>query len=170
MFSFQIIFLCKQLYQLNSFTLFSSKLCFIFRFIPFSVPRFIKPIEQWILHEYHFHLEYNYIGLLNWYWWILARVGIKNARTCECILKPTSANIHQNQFTNSYIIKLKHFSVNLHGWSDKFISIFYAEWWYYTASSVKACNISNHTTQQFNMLSVRWDIFVEKYEKLWLSL
>ena len=34
------------------------------------------------------------IGLLNWYWWILARVCI-NARACECILKPTSANIHK---------------------------------------------------------------------------
>ena len=31
--------------------------------------------------------------LLNWYWWNLARVGCKNARACECILKPTSANI-----------------------------------------------------------------------------
>ena len=43
--------------------------------------------------------------LLNWYWWILARVGCKNARACECgILKPTSANIHQYQFNNSFII------------------------------------------------------------------
>ena len=29
---------------------FPSNLCFISRFIPFSVPRFIKPIKQWILH------------------------------------------------------------------------------------------------------------------------
>ena len=46
----------------------------------------------------------NFIGLLNWYWWILARVGCKNARACECILKPTSANIHQYPFNNSFII------------------------------------------------------------------
>ena len=44
------------------------------------------------------------IGLLNWYWWILARVGCENPRACECILKPTSANIHQYQFNNSFII------------------------------------------------------------------
>ena len=35
------------------------------------------------------------IGLLNWYWWILARVGCKNARACEFILRPTSANNYQ---------------------------------------------------------------------------
>ena len=52
---YQIAFLCKQLYQQSSFILFS----FISRFIPFSIPRFIKPIEQPILHEFHCHLENN---------------------------------------------------------------------------------------------------------------
>ena len=42
--------------------------------------------------------------LLNWYWWILARGGRKNARACNWISKPTSANIHQYQFNNSIII------------------------------------------------------------------
>ena len=46
----------------------------------------------------------NILGLLNWYCWILARVGCKNARACECILKPTNANIHQYQFNNSFIV------------------------------------------------------------------
>ena len=46
----------------------------------------------------------NIIGLLNWYWWILAHVCCENAGACECILKPTSANIHQYQFNNSFII------------------------------------------------------------------
>ena len=34
------------------------------------------------------------IGLLNWYWWKSARFGCKDAGLCECISKPTSANIH----------------------------------------------------------------------------
>ena len=53
-----------------------------------------------------------------------------NSRACECILKPTSANIHQYQFNNSFIIKLRHFSVNFHEFSDKLISYSYIEWWY----------------------------------------
>ena len=33
---------------------------------------------------------------------------------------------------------------------------------------VKVYNIDNRTAPQFNMLSVTQDVFVEKYEKLWL--
>jgi hypothetical protein len=40
----------------------------------------------WFVHEKLMHLWITCtIGLLNLYWWILARVGCKNARTCECI-------------------------------------------------------------------------------------
>ena len=48
-------------------------------------------------------IPYRTIGLSNWYWRILARVDCKNVRACECILNPTSANIHQYQFNNSFI-------------------------------------------------------------------
>ena len=37
-----------------------------------------------------------------------------------------------------------------------------------TAYRVKVCNIGNLTTPQFNMLPVTRDVFVEKYEKVWL--
>ena len=35
---------------------------------------------------------------------LLAQVGCKNARACECIIKPTSANIHHYHFNNSFVI------------------------------------------------------------------
>ena len=35
---------------------------------------------------------------------LLARVGCKNARACEGIIKPTSANIHHFHFNNSFVI------------------------------------------------------------------
>ena len=59
----------------------------------------------------------NIKGLLNWYWWILARVDCKNAQASQCILKSTSANIHKYQFNNSFILWLKHIPVNLHVFS-----------------------------------------------------
>ena len=95
----------------------------------------------------------NNIGLLNWYWWILAWVGCKNARTCECILKLTNANIHQYQFNNSFIIQQKHFSVNLHELWVTFIPNSMVEWWY--SSCVKVCNIGNRNAPQFKMLPVK---------------
>ena len=55
-------FVSRCIFKIHLFR-FPSNLCFIlpsfYRFTPFSVPRFINPIEQWILHEYHCHLEYN---------------------------------------------------------------------------------------------------------------
>ena len=58
--------------------------------------------------------------LLHWYWWILARVGCKTARACECILNPTSANVHKYQLSNPFIIWLKHFLLILTRFCFKF--------------------------------------------------
>ena len=44
----------------------------------------------------------------------LARVGSKNARACECILKPTGASIHLYQVNNFFIIKVKQFFYVFH--------------------------------------------------------
>ena len=71
---------------------FPSNLCFISRFIPFSVPRFIKPIEQWILHGHHCHLEYNKNtcrGKAPYAW------GIRDER---CMMKHSCVHVKQNSW------------------------------------------------------------------------
>ena len=45
----------------------------------------------------------NNIGLLNWYWRILALVGFKMHSQACAFLKPTRSNIHQYQFSNSFV-------------------------------------------------------------------
>ena len=88
--------------------LFNRGLCYEIHFFTLSIKLHV--------HSVCIVLYYRVIEL------ILARVGCKNARACMYILKPTSANIHQYQFNNSFIIQLKHFSINLHEFSVKFIS------------------------------------------------
>ena len=65
----------------------------------------------------------NIIGLLNWYCWILARVGCKNVRACECILKPTNANIHHNQFQVNIYLDLTYCECFMHIALDSMVHI-----------------------------------------------
>ena len=55
--------------------------------------KIIQTSLEWIICNINVMVDIR--GLLNWYWWIFTQVGCKNARACECILKPTSVNIHQ---------------------------------------------------------------------------
>ena len=42
------------------------------------------------------HNQYHWV--LNWFRWILARVGCKNTPTCKCFLQPVGVNIDNNSF------------------------------------------------------------------------
>ena len=98
---------------------------------------------------------------------ILVNIGpsCKNARACECFLKPTIANIHQYQFKNSLIIEL-YFSVNICEFSVQFISDSYAEWWYcISRESVQYRQSHSSPVQHATVYMIR---FYEKYEQLWL--
>ena len=76
----------------------------------------------YLLHQ--LLLEWN--GLC---WYELSYYA-RNAWACQCILKPTIANIHQYHFNNSFMILLTHFLVINTKFEFSLFQIINIEWWY----------------------------------------
>ena len=74
---------------------------------------------------YFLQIHINFIGLFTWNWWKL-NIGT------SWLWKSMRLWVHfkANDNYNSFIIELKHFSVNLHELWDEFISNSNVEWWY----------------------------------------
>ena len=78
---------------------------------------------------YKGYWQLNIIGLLNWYWWILARVGCENALACasKCAiltiaLLPSSICYWLHKYFCG--------KINLHELWVKFFSNANVDWWY----------------------------------------
>ena len=87
--------------------------------------------SEYLIRNTRFHASNN-IGLLNWYWWILARAGCKMPELARAIQSQRVSifTIDISSIT-PFFIYLKLCSVNLHIFWVKFISDSYVEWWYF---------------------------------------